>query len=54
MGISSRSGRLVDSTRIGKEAEAALKKAREEHDSHIVAFKPDPDKYRLYLASKGL
>lgn len=54
MGISSRSGRLVDSARIGKEAEAALKKAREEHDSHIVAFKPDPDKYRLYLASKGL
>jgi len=54
MGISSRSGRLVDSTRIGKEAEAALKKAREEGDSHIVAFKPDPDKYRLYLASKGL
>jgi hypothetical protein len=54
MGISARSGRLVDSTRIGKEAEAALKKAREEGDSHIVAFKPDPDKYRLYLASKGL
>jgi hypothetical protein len=54
MGISSRSGRLVDSTRIGKEAEAALKKAKEEGDSHIVAFKPDPDKYRLYLASKGL
>jgi hypothetical protein len=54
MGISSRSGRLVDSTRIGREAEAALKKAREEQDSHIVAFKPDPDKYRLYLASKGL
>jgi GGDEF domain-containing protein len=53
MGISSRSGRLVDSDRLLGEAAAALERARYEKDTHIVAFKPDPDKYRLYLASKG-
>ena len=53
MGISSRSGRLVDSPRLVEEASAAMEKARAEKDTHIVAFRPDPDKYRLYLASKG-
>jgi hypothetical protein len=53
MGISSRAGRLVDAQRLVEEAEAALERARYEKDTHIVAFKPDPDKYRLYLASKG-
>lgn len=53
MGISSRSGRLVDALRLAKEASAALERARYEKDTHIVAFSPDPDKYRLYLASKG-
>jgi hypothetical protein len=53
MGISSRAGRLVDAQRLVEEAEAALERARYETDTHIVAFKPDPDKYRLYLASKG-
>jgi hypothetical protein len=52
MGISSRAGRLVDAQRLGEEAEAALARARSEKDSHTVAFKPDPDKYRRYLASK--
>jgi hypothetical protein len=54
MGISSRAGRLVDAQRLVEEAEAALERARHEKDTHIVAFKPDPDKYRLYLASKGV
>jgi GGDEF domain-containing protein len=54
MGISSRAGRLVDAQRLVEEAEAALERARNEKDTHIVAFKPDPDKYRLYLASKGV
>lgn len=53
IGLSSRAGRLVDSARISQEAAAALQKAREDRDSHIVAFRPDPDKYRIYLASKG-
>jgi len=53
MGISSRAGRLVDAGRLVEEAATALDKARYEKDSHIVAFRPDPDKYRLFLASKG-
>ncbi len=53
MGISSRSGRLIDASRIVEEAAAALDKARYEKDTRIVAFRPDPDKYRLFLASKG-
>jgi len=54
MGLSSRAGRLVEAARILGEAELALGHAREEDDAKIVAFKPDPDKYRLYLASKGI
>ena len=53
LGISSRGGRLVDALRLIEEADAALDKARFERDTRIVAFKPDPDKYRIYLASKG-
>ncbi len=53
MGLSSRAGRLVDAARITAEAEAALSKAKEERDSHIIAFRPDPDKYRLFLAARG-
>ena len=53
MGISSRGGRLVDALRMIEEADTALEKARYEKDSRIVAFRPDPDKYRLFLASKG-
>jgi GGDEF domain-containing protein len=53
MGISSRAGRLIDAGRLIEEAASALEKARYEKDSHIVAFRPDPDKYRIFLASKG-
>jgi GGDEF domain-containing protein len=53
MGISSRSGRLVDAMRMIEEAGAALEKASFEKDTHIVAFRPDPDKYRIFLAAKG-
>jgi GGDEF domain-containing protein len=53
MGISSRGGRLVDAGRMMIEADTALDKARYEKDTRIVAFRPDPDKYRLFLASKG-
>jgi len=53
IGVSARAGRLVNAARLEQEAESALEKAREEKDSRIVAFKPDPDKYRLFLASKG-
>ncbi|HUW41301.1 MAG TPA: hypothetical protein VMV90_09835 [Rectinemataceae bacterium] len=53
MGLSSRTGRLVDSVRMLGEATAALDKAKTEGGSRIVAFRPDPEKYRLYLSSKG-
>ena len=53
MGLSSRAGRLVEARRLIDEAGLALERAREEDDSKIVAFKPDPDKYRLWLASMG-
>ncbi len=52
LGLSSRSGRLVDAERLLKEARAALARARDEADSRIVAFKADPNKYRAYLAGK--
>jgi len=54
IGLSSRAGRLVEAPRLLGEAAIALDRAREEGDTKILAFKPDPDKYRLYLASKGI
>ena len=53
LGLSSRSGRLVDAERVITEARAALARAREEGDSRIMAFKADPNKYRNYLAAKS-
>ena len=52
MGLSSRAGRLVEADRLIGEAMAAHRKAREEQDTHIMAFRPDPEKYRAYLANK--
>lgn len=54
MGLSSRAGRLVDSDRVCQEADIALRKAASDSESHIMAFRPDPDRYRLYLAAKGI
>lgn len=51
-GMSSRGGRILDSQRLIHEAEAALLKAKEEHDTHIVAFKPDLEKYKQYISSR--
>jgi GGDEF domain-containing protein len=52
MGLSSRAGRLVDADRLLGEAMAAHRKAREERDTHIMAFRPDPEKFRAYLANQ--
>jgi GGDEF domain-containing protein len=52
MGISSRAGRLVEADRLLGEAMTAHRKAREERDTHIMAFRPDPEKFRAYLASQ--
>jgi len=50
MGLTSRAGRLVDADRLVGEAMAALGKAREDSGSRIMAFRPDPEKFRAYLA----
>ncbi|MDR1286259.1 MAG: hypothetical protein LBK08_01490 [Treponema sp.] len=53
IGISSRSGRLVDAERIVFEASEALARALKDPVSHIVAFKSDPEKYREFIRTKG-
>lgn len=52
IGLSSRSGRLVEADRMVGEAMAALRKAREERDARIMAFRPDPEKFRAFLAGR--
>jgi GGDEF domain-containing protein len=52
IGLSSRAGRLVEADRLLGEAMAAQRKAREERDTHIMAFRPDPEKFRAYLAKQ--
>jgi hypothetical protein len=49
VGLSSRSGRLIDADRLLLEASQALKKAWEDPVSPIVAFKSDPEKYRAFI-----
>ena len=49
IGLSSRSGRLIDAERFMREADAALEKAAEDSVSPITAFRSDPDKYREFV-----
>jgi hypothetical protein len=53
IGLSSRSGRLIDADRIMFEAVEALGKALTDPVSHIVAFKSDPEKYRDFIRKSG-
>lgn len=51
IGISARAGRLVEASRVLDEARAALERAqRDGSGSKAVAFKPDPDRYRNFVA----
>ncbi|GHV08571.1 hypothetical protein FACS189485_20210 [Spirochaetia bacterium] len=52
IGLSSRAGRLIDADRLMFESFQALKKARQDPGSPIVAFKSDPEKYREFLRAK--
>jgi len=52
MGLSSRAGRLVDADRIIGEAMAAIGKAKSDGSDSILAFRPDPEKFRAYLAGQ--
>ena len=49
MGLSSRSGRLIEAERLIMEASTALEKTQQEPVSHMVAFKSDPEKYRKFI-----
>jgi len=53
IGISSRSGRLLNAGRMILEAAEALKKAKNDPKTSIIAFKSDPDKYRAFIASQN-
>ena len=52
MGLTSRAGRLVDADRLIGEAMAAADKARNDGGARIMAFRPDPEKFRAYLAGQ--
>ena len=52
IGLTSRSGRLLNSGRMLMEAMEALQRARTDRESPIIAFKSDPEKYRKFIASQ--
>ena len=49
IGLSSRSGRLVESDRLMTEAFTALEKALVDHETNIIGFKSDLEKYRRFI-----
>jgi len=51
IGLSSRNGRLISYDRITEEALAALKKAQKDRTTHLIGFRPDPGKYRNFIAN---
>jgi len=53
IGLSSRSGRLINADRLMMEAQEALSKAKRDIKSPIIAFKSDPEKYRAFIASQN-
>ena len=53
IGLTSRSGRLLNSGRMLMEAMEALQRAKTDRESPIIAFKSDPEKYRKFIASQN-
>jgi len=53
IGLSSRSGRLLNTDRLLLEAGEALKKAKSDTKTKIIAFKSDLEKYRAFIASQS-
>ncbi|MCL2805542.1 MAG: hypothetical protein FWD26_06355 [Treponema sp.] len=49
IGITSRSGRLLNADRLILEGTQALKKSKEDPKTSIIAFKSDPEKYREFI-----
>ena len=52
VGLSSRSGRLIEADRLMMEAHTALQKAFEGTGPGVVAFKSDPERYREFIAKQ--
>jgi GGDEF domain-containing protein len=53
IGLSARSGRLVEADRLIAEGVNALKRAREDAKTPIVAFKPDLERYRSFIRTRA-
>jgi len=53
IGLTSRSGRLLNAQRLLLEAGTALKKAKSDPKSPIIAFKSDPEKYREFISKRS-
>jgi len=53
IGLSSRSGRLLNAKRLIFETTEALNKAKLDPESSIIAFKSDPEKYRAYIRNQA-
>ncbi|MFP4377023.1 MAG: hypothetical protein ACLFP4_08270 [Spirochaetales bacterium] len=51
LGLSARNGRLVEASRVIKEAEGSLAHAQKS-ESRIVGFRPDPRKYRQFVSEQ--
>jgi hypothetical protein len=54
IGLSSRAGRLIDPNRLIFETSQAVSRALVDPVSPIIAFKPDPEKYRAFIATQNL
>lgn len=52
-GLTSRNGRLLSGDRMIAEGKKALAKAETDGEGSIIGFRPDPIKYRQYIASKA-
>ena len=53
IGLTSRSGRLLNAPRLLLEAGTALKKAKSDPKSPIIAFKSDPERYREFISKRN-
>jgi hypothetical protein len=53
IGLSSRTGRLVEAERLVFEASQALAKAMDDPESPIIAFRSDPEKYRQFISKNS-
>ncbi len=54
IGITTRTARLLPAERMIQEASMAAKKAQDEPNLPIVAFRANPEKYRAFVAENGI